>query len=121
MVLDVFDGVFAWGVLLVPAAALLATDSDWPVVVCQHGLEGLPSDTIGEEGSEANYDAYKAFTRRLAERGFVTFAPHNPCESPHSQSPCATAPTFAMTDGCWSGHAKSHPRTGHAAAVSHHD
>ena len=82
MVLDVFDGVFAWGVLLVPADALLATDSDWPVVVCQHGLEGLPSDTIGEEGSEANYDAYKAFTRRLAERGFVTFAPHNPCESP---------------------------------------
>ena len=82
VVLDVFDGVFAWGVLLVPAAALLATDSDWPVVVCQHGLEGLPSDTIGEEGSEANYDAYKAFTRRLAERGFVTFAPHNPCESP---------------------------------------
>ena len=81
MVLDVFDGVFAWGVLLVPADALLATDSGRPVVVCQHGLEGLPSDTIGEQGSEANYDAYKAFTRRLAERGFVTFAPHNPCES----------------------------------------
>ena len=37
--------------------------------------------TYWEEGSEANYDAYKAFTRRLAERGFVTFAPHNPCES----------------------------------------
>ena len=44
-----------------------------PVVVCQHGLEGRPQDTIGEPG----HDYYKAFARELAERGFITFAPQN--------------------------------------------
>jgi hypothetical protein len=46
-----------------------------PVVVCQHGLEGLPKDTITREGRA--YGFYKAFAARLAEQGFVTFAPHN--------------------------------------------
>jgi cephalosporin-C deacetylase-like acetyl esterase len=44
-----------------------------PVVVCQHGLEGRPQHTIGKEG----YPYYKAFAARLAERGFITFAPQN--------------------------------------------
>jgi hypothetical protein len=42
-------------------------------VVCQHGLEGRPQHTIGAEG--AHY--YSAFSAKLAERGFVTFAPQN--------------------------------------------
>ena len=44
-----------------------------PVVVCQHGLEGRPQSTIGEE--QIAY--YSAFATRLAERGFITFAPQN--------------------------------------------
>ncbi len=43
-------------------------------VVCQHGLEGRPQDTIGESSFAKYYDA---FATRLAERGFVTFAPQN--------------------------------------------
>jgi hypothetical protein len=43
-----------------------------PVVVCQHGRNGVPRDTI-----DAGNSAYNDFAARLAERGFVTFAPHN--------------------------------------------
>ncbi len=46
-----------------------------PVVVCQHGLEGVPRDTI--EKDIAGYRYYKAFTAELANQGFVTFAPYN--------------------------------------------
>src|SRR5207249_10733365 len=49
-----------------------------PVVVCQHGLEGLPADTITDDPKASGYSAYKGFAGRLAERGFVVFAPHNP-------------------------------------------
>jgi dienelactone hydrolase len=74
VVLDVYPDVFAWGVLLLPKD--LKPGERRPVVVCQHGLEGVPHDTITEEGS--GYGYYKAFSARLAERGFVVFAPHNP-------------------------------------------
>jgi hypothetical protein len=40
--------------------------------VCQHGRNGLPRDTIDGDSS-----AYNNFAGRLAERGFITFAPHN--------------------------------------------
>ena len=43
-----------------------------PVVVCQHGRGGLPRDTV--EGDDAYYHGFAA---RLAEQGFITFAPHN--------------------------------------------
>ena len=43
-----------------------------PVVVCQHGLEGRPRDTI-----EGDHWAYHDFAVKLAERGFITFAPQN--------------------------------------------
>jgi dienelactone hydrolase len=71
VVLDVFPDVYAYGLLLVPKG--IKPGERRPVVVCQHGLEGRPQDTIGQPG----YDAYKAFTARLAERGFITFAPQN--------------------------------------------
>jgi dienelactone hydrolase len=75
VVLDVWPEVFAWGILLVPKD--LAPGEKRPVVVCQHGLEGVPRDTI--DGPENNaFQYYKSFTARLAERGFITFAPHNP-------------------------------------------
>ena len=44
-----------------------------PCVVCQHGLEGRPQSTIGE----TDFGYYKDFATKLAERGFITFAPQN--------------------------------------------
>ena len=43
-----------------------------PVVVCQHGRNGVPRDTL-----DAGNTAYNNFAAALAERGFITFAPHN--------------------------------------------
>ena len=71
VVLDVYPGVFAWGVLLLPKD--LKPGEKRPVVVCQHGRNGLPKDVI-----EGDLPAYHDFAARLAERGFITFAPHNP-------------------------------------------
>jgi len=73
VVLDVFGGgsVFAYGILVVPKD--LRPGESRPCVVCQHGLEGRPQSTIGE----ADFNYYKAFATRLAERGYVTFAPQN--------------------------------------------
>jgi len=81
VVLDVFDNdpakadanVFAYGVLLVPKD--IKPGEKRPVVVCQHGLEGRPGDTI-DAGDGEKY--YHRFAHHLAERGFVTFAPQNP-------------------------------------------
>ncbi|MEO2035208.1 MAG: prolyl oligopeptidase family serine peptidase, partial [Planctomycetaceae bacterium] len=70
VVLDVHDDLFAWGVLLLPKD--LKPGEKRPVVVCQHGRQGLPRDTI-----DAGKPAYNDFAARLAERGFITFAPHN--------------------------------------------
>jgi len=72
VVLDVFPDVCAYGLLLIPEG--VQSGERRPVVVCQHGLEGRPQDTVGEQGSHY----YAAFAARLAERGFVTFAPQNP-------------------------------------------
>jgi dienelactone hydrolase len=71
VVLDVLPDVFAWGVLLMPTD--IKPGERRPVVVCQHGRNGLPRDVI-----EGDHPAYHDFAARLAERGFVVFAPHNP-------------------------------------------
>jgi hypothetical protein len=71
VVLDVFPDVIAYGILLLPKD--LKAGEKRPVVVCQHGLEGRPQDTIGKQG----YAAYKAFAAALANQGFITFAPQN--------------------------------------------
>jgi dienelactone hydrolase len=76
VVLDVWEDVFAWGYLLLPKD--LRAGERRPVVVCQHGLEGLPIDTITEDSSTRAFGYYKAFAAKLAERGFIVFAPHNP-------------------------------------------
>jgi dienelactone hydrolase len=70
VVLDVFPDVIAYGVLLLPKD--LKEGEKRPVVVCQHGLEGRPRDTI-----EGNNPSYHDFAAKLAERGFITFAPQN--------------------------------------------
>ncbi len=70
VVLDVWPDVFAWGTLLVPKS--IKPGERRPVVVCQHGRNGLPKDTIEVPGN-----AYNRLAARLAEAGFVTFSPHN--------------------------------------------
>jgi dienelactone hydrolase len=76
VVLDVWPDVYAWGYLLLPKD--IKPSERRPVVVCQHGLEGVPEDTVSEDPKGGGYHYYKAFSARLAERGFVVFAPHNP-------------------------------------------
>jgi dienelactone hydrolase len=71
VVLDVFPDVIAYGTLLLPKD--LKENEKRPVVVCQHGLEARSKDTI-----EGDHRSYHAFAARLAEQGFITFAPQNP-------------------------------------------
>jgi dienelactone hydrolase len=73
VVLDVWSGVFAYGILLVPKG--IPAGERRPVVVCQHGLEGRPSDVADPKVDNHFYHRYAV---RLAEEGFVTFAPQNP-------------------------------------------
>ena len=70
VVLDVWPELFAWGVLAIPKD--LKPGERRPVVVCQHGRNGLPRDAL-----DATNTAYNGFAGALAERGFITFAPHN--------------------------------------------
>ena len=70
VLLDVFPDVNAYGVLLLPKD--VKPGERRPVVVCQHGLEGRPEDTI-----TGNSRAYHDFAARLCEQGFITFAPQN--------------------------------------------
>jgi dienelactone hydrolase len=70
IVLDVAPDVFAWGILLVPKD--IKPGEKRPVVVAQHGYNGLPKHVV-----EGDDPYYRNFAARLAERGFVVFAPHN--------------------------------------------
>ena len=71
VMLDVFDDVFAYGLLTIPKD--IKDGERRPVVVCQHGLEGRPKDIV-----EGDNKAYHDFATKLAERGYITFAPQNP-------------------------------------------
>lgn len=73
VMLDVFPDVFAYGILLVPKG--LKPGEKRPVVVCQHGLEGRPRDVADPR---VDNPAYHAFAVKLAEQGYLTFAPQNP-------------------------------------------
>lgn len=73
MVFDVHPDVFAYGILCVPTD--IKPGERRPVVVCQHGLEGRPTD-VSDPTVNSHY--YHQFGLRLAEQGFVTFAPQNP-------------------------------------------
>jgi hypothetical protein len=68
--LDVYDDVIALGVLLLPKSDVPIQGR--PCVVFQHGLEGRPSDTI-----VGDHPAYHNVAARLAEEGYVVFAPQN--------------------------------------------
>ena len=73
VMLDVWPGIFAYGILLVPKD--IPAGQRRPVVVCQHGLEGRPQDVAD---SEIDSHYYHRFAVRLAEEGFVTYSPQNP-------------------------------------------
>jgi dienelactone hydrolase len=71
--LDLYPDVFAYGIVCVPKD--LKPGEKRPVVVCQHGLEGRPQDVVNPK-EDSKY--YHSFGSRLAERGYVVFAPQNP-------------------------------------------
>ena len=70
VLLDVIDGVEAYGQLLVPRGA----GGRLPAVVAQHGLGGQPKDitTLGPKPDTP----YHGFGAKLAEEGYVVFAPY---------------------------------------------
>jgi dienelactone hydrolase len=73
VVLDLYEDVICYGVLLVPND--LKPGERRPVVVCQHGLEGRPSDIVNPKQKTRYYNSFGA---QLADRGFIVFAPQNP-------------------------------------------
>ncbi len=73
VVLDVWPEVFAYGILLLPKD--LKHGERRPVVVCQHGLEGRPTDVADPK---INSDFYHHFGATLANEGFIVYAPQNP-------------------------------------------
>ena len=73
VVLDVHPDVFAYGILLVPKG--IKNGEHRPVVVCQHGLEGRPQEMADPKVDDPYYHRCAS---RLAERGFVIYAPQNP-------------------------------------------
>jgi dienelactone hydrolase len=74
--LDVWEDVYAWGVLVIPAG--LVPGEKRPVVVCQHGLEHLPFDLLNTDTTSQAYRYYKALPYQLAARGYITYMPANP-------------------------------------------
>lgn len=73
IMLDVWQGVFIWGILVLPND--IKSSEQRPVIVCQHGLEGTPRDVVSTDSTTRFYRFYKGFATRLAERGYITFAP----------------------------------------------
>ncbi|MCI0682055.1 MAG: hypothetical protein L0Y71_08125 [Gemmataceae bacterium] len=73
VVLDVYDDVISYGILCVPSD--LKPGEKRPVVVCQHGLEGRPTDVVNPKKKTPYYNSFGSV---LADQGFVVFAPQNP-------------------------------------------
>ncbi|PYV23149.1 MAG: hypothetical protein DMG27_16440 [Acidobacteria bacterium] len=68
----VYDGVHACGILLVPKG--MRPGERRPVVFTEHGFTGRPEDALGVvESAQTQY--YSRFGMRLAERGYIVFAP----------------------------------------------
>ncbi|TWU11615.1 Dienelactone hydrolase family protein [Symmachiella macrocystis] len=75
VVLDVYPDVICWGYLLVPKDIQEGEKS--PVVVCQHGLEGTPESVVTDDPDNRDSQIYCSYAAKLADEGFVTYAPHN--------------------------------------------
>jgi dienelactone hydrolase len=70
VVLDVYNDLFAWGFILIPKD--LKPGEKRPVVVVQHGRSRVPQIMI-----EGNSTGYNDVAAKLADKGFIVFAPHN--------------------------------------------
>ena len=81
VMLDVLPDVYAWGYLVVPRN--IQPGEKRPVVVCQHGVGGRPESVVNEDKTSRMFATYQAYAVRLAERGFITFAPQNPYLGDH--------------------------------------
>lgn len=74
VMLDVMPDIVAGGILLIPSD--MKPGEKRPVIVCQHGLEGTPMDTIDPKSK--GFRAYKAFSEQLVKLGLIVYAPQNP-------------------------------------------
>jgi dienelactone hydrolase len=66
--LDVYKNVFAAGIILIPKD--IKPGERRPVVVCQHGRNGVPQNLI--EGNTS----YNDMAAKLADQGFIVYAPY---------------------------------------------
>ncbi|MBK5279542.1 MAG: dienelactone hydrolase family protein [Bacteroidia bacterium] len=69
--LDVYPNLFAAGILLIPKD--LKPGEKRPVVVCQHGRNSTPHELV-----EGNFNYYNDAAAKLADQGFIVYAPQNP-------------------------------------------
>jgi dienelactone hydrolase len=85
--LDVVPGVEVYGQLLVPRVVGGNMQERLPAVICQHGFDGSPKYISGVGHSlESNDHFYHRFGQRLAERGYVVFAPYLTVPEVHTGS-----------------------------------
>lgn len=77
VLVDVVSGMEAYGRLVVPRSVSGRIDQKLPAMICQHGLSGHPIYISGVGTHlEKNDLFYNRFGERLAERGYVVFAPY---------------------------------------------
>jgi dienelactone hydrolase len=70
---QVYDGVHAYGILLVPKG--IKPGERRAVVFTQHGLGGVPEHALGVIPDDAADRVYSRFGSELARRGYIVFAP----------------------------------------------
>jgi dienelactone hydrolase len=70
VMLGVLEGVQVYGHLLIPREH----SKPLPAIICQHGLGGQPKDITG--AGDKPDKVYHEFGARLAEQGYVVFAPY---------------------------------------------
>lgn len=87
VMLGVVSGVELYGQLLVPRAVGGDLRQRLPAVVCQHGFDGSPKYITGVgKNLESNDHFYHRFGQRLAEQGYVVFAPYLTVPEVHTGS-----------------------------------
>jgi dienelactone hydrolase len=69
----VYEGVHAYGILLVPTG--IRAGERRPVVMVQHGPAGKPEDSLGVVPNQRADAVYQRFGWQLVKRGYIVFAP----------------------------------------------
>ena len=85
--LDVVPGVEVYGHLLIPRSVGGTLHERLPAIVCQHGFDGSPKyiSGVGHDIEYADH-FYHRVGERLAERGYVVFAPYLTVPEVHTGS-----------------------------------